>query len=154
MTIRRRVIVTGRVHGVGYGQSWHVQAAILSVGGRVRYVDGTVETVVRRAKAGHAIVDEQAHQSVEVMAVPRVCSVGPEVECCADCHCPSHSYESNVTCGPDAFIASAPDSSDLLGLDAPDGVPKRALPWQPLPPPTAASLRSAATNGRLGGWPG
>jgi acylphosphatase len=47
MTIRRRVIVTGRVQGVGFRQSCHHQAVAVGIGGWVQNnFDGTVEAVL------------------------------------------------------------------------------------------------------------
>jgi acylphosphatase len=47
MIVRRRVIVTGRVQGVGFRQSCHHQASVVGVGGWVHNnFDGTVEAVL------------------------------------------------------------------------------------------------------------
>ncbi|WP_152815407.1 acylphosphatase [Georgenia subflava] len=71
--IRRRVVVHGRVQGVGFRYACEVQAGRLGVGGRVRNLDdGTVEAVVEGDDVAVDALIAWLHQGPRHAEVTRV----------------------------------------------------------------------------------
>lgn len=81
MTVRRRLIVHGRVHGVGFRVSLARFAAARGVAGWARNrPDGTVEVVAEGSEDDVASVERFAHEGPRAADVSRVDATTEPVE--------------------------------------------------------------------------